>query len=168
MGWKAVGITNYPQKCIICVAPHTSNWDLPTGWVISRSLGKHSNFLIKKDWFFFPMNLIFSAIGGIPVDRSKKTSMTKQLADEFQKRKSLQIAVTPEGTRQPNSEWKKGFYYIALAAEVPIVVAALDYKKKEADFKKVISPSGNIETDLAEIKSCYLGVTAKHPEKFLL
>ncbi|WP_165020754.1 MULTISPECIES: 1-acyl-sn-glycerol-3-phosphate acyltransferase [unclassified Dysgonomonas] len=168
IGWKIVGLTDIPDKCVICVAPHTSNWDLPLGLVIYTSMGKHASFLIKKDWFFFPMNLIFKAIGGVPVDRSKNTSLIEQMTDLYNSNEKFQLAVTPEGTRKHNKEWKKGFYYIALAAKVPIVVAAFDYKKKEADFKKIIIPTGDVEADILEIKAFYKGVTPRHPEKFAL
>lgn len=168
LGWKVVGETNYPQKCVICVAPHTSNFDLPLGLITYTSMGRKASFLIKKDWFFFPMNIIFKAIGGIPVDRSKKTSLTDQIANIYREREHFQLAITPEGTRKRREEWKKGFYYIALAAEVPIVVVAFDYAKKEVEFKKVLYPTGNIEADMQEITSCYIGVTGKHPELFAL
>lgn len=168
IGWKAVGQTNYPLKCVICVAPHTSNFDLLIGLIVNTSLGRKSYFLMKKEWFFFPLGPIFRALGGIPVDRSRKSSLTEQIAEEFSKRDKFQIAITPEATRKANTDWKKGFYYIALEAKVPIVVAALDYKLKEADFKKVLIPSGDVDADMAIIKDCYKGVTARHPEKFTL
>jgi 1-acyl-sn-glycerol-3-phosphate acyltransferase len=168
IGWRVVGNTDFADKCIICVAPHTSNWDLLLGLIVYKSLGKQASFLIKKEWFFFPMNLLFKALGGVPVDRSKKTSVTDQMVELYSKRSKFQLAVTPEGTRKLNNEWKKGFYYIALAANVPIVVAVLDYKKKKADFKKIIMPSGDVEADLSEIKACYIGATGRHPHKFSL
>lgn len=166
MGWKIVGKTDYPDKCVICVAPHTSNTDLFIGLIVYTAMGRRSYFLMKREWFFFPMNLLFKALGGIPVDRSKKTSLTEQLAEEFAKRDKFQIAITPEATRKYNPEWKKGFYYIALEANVPIVVVAMDYKKKEVDFKKVLAPTGDVDADLKIIKDCYVDVTAKHPEQF--
>lgn len=168
IGWKIVGQTDYPPKCVICVAPHTSNLDLFIGLVVYTAMGRKSYFLMKKEWFFFPLGPIFRMLGGIPVDRSKKTSLTEQIAEEFSKREKFQIAITPEGTRKPNSEWKKGFYYIALEAKVPIVIAALDYKLKEADFKKVLIPSGDVDADMQIIKDTYKGVTARHPEKFVM
>lgn len=168
IGWKVVGQTNIPNKCVICVAPHTSNWDLPLGLIIYTSIGKRASFLIKKDWFFFPMNIIFKALGGVPVDRSKKTSVTEQMVSLYNSRKQFQLAITPEGTRKHNPEWKKGFYYIALEASVPIQIVALDYKKKEADFIKTIEPSGDVDADMIKIKACYKGVTACHPEQFAL
>lgn len=168
LGWKISGNTDLPRKCIICVAPHTSNYDLPLGLMIYSSLGKKASFLIKKDWFFFPMNIIFKWLGGIPVDRSRKTSLTEQIAQIYSQKEDFHLAITPEGTRKRNDEWKKGFYYIALAANVPIVIVALDYAKKEADFKKILFPSGDIEHDMNEITGCYVDVTAKHPENFAL
>jgi len=168
LGWKTAGITGYPQKCILCVAPHTSNWDLVLGKIIYSSLGRKASFLIKKTWFFFPMNLVFNAIGGIPVDRSKKTSLTEQMAQEFARRDQFELAITPEGTRKPNAAWKKGFYFIAQAANVPIVLVVFDYKDKTAYFRKVFYPSGNVEKDIEEIKSYYTNATGKHPENFKL
>lgn len=167
-GWKIKVNLELPAKSIICVAPHTSNWDLPLGLIVYKAMGRKASFLIKKDWFFFPMNILFNALGGIPVDRSKKTSLTEQIAEVFNSKEEFELAITPEGTRKPNAEWKKGFYYIALAANVPIIVGSIDYKKKQVEFIKAVIPSGDVETDLATIKECYKGVTAKYPENFLL
>ncbi len=168
IGWRITGHTDLPTKCVICVAPHTSNWDLPLGLIVYSAMGRKASFLIKKEWFFFPMNLLFRSLGGIPVNRSKKTSLTEQMAEIYAKNETFQLAITPEATRKVNTEWKKGFYFIALAAKVPIVVAALDYKKKEADFKKIIIPSGDVDADLITIKECYKGVTARRPQYFSL
>lgn len=168
IGWKIVGHTNLPNKCVICVAPHTSNWDLPLGLIVYKAMGRKASFLIKKEWFFFPMNLLFKALGGIPVDRSRKSSLTEQMAEIYAKKDNFQLAITPEATRKSNAEWKKGFYFIALEADVPIVVAALNYGKKEADFKEIIMPTGDVEGDIARIKDCYKGVVARRPEYFSL
>lgn len=168
IGWKVVVQIEFPDKCVICVAPHTSNWDLLFGLIVYKSIGQKASFLIKKEWFFFPMNIFFKFLGGIPVDRSKKTSLTEQLAEEYAKRDKFQIAITPEATRKRNPDWKKGFYYIALEAKVPIVVSALDYKKKEAQFLKIIVPSGDVDNDISLIKDCYRDVTACHPDNFVI
>ncbi|MDH6307682.1 1-acyl-sn-glycerol-3-phosphate acyltransferase [Dysgonomonas sp. PFB1-18] len=168
IGWKITGETNLPDKCVICVAPHTSNWDLPLGLVVYKAMGRKASFLIKKEWFFFPMNLLFKALGGIPVDRSRKTSLTEQMAEIYASKDNFQLAITPEATRKLNTEWKKGFYFIAQAANVPIVVAALDYGKKEADFKNVFYPTGDADGDIEKIKSYYKGVVARHPQYFSL
>lgn len=167
-GWKVVGQLDYPSKCVICVAPHTSNWDLPLGLIVNKSLGRKASFLIKKEWFFFPMNILFNILGGIPVDRSRKTSLTEQIANVYNEKTEFHLAITPEATRKRNEEWKLGFYYIALAANVPILVAALDYKKKEADFKAVVYPTGDAEADLKAIKAYYKDVTAKFPDNFAM
>ena len=129
-------------------------------------MGRKSSFLIKKSWFFFPMNLIIRGLGGIPVDRSRKTSLTDQMAGEFSSRNDFQLAITPEGTRKKNDEWKKGFYYIALASNVPIVIAVLDYSKKTVFFEAVFHPTGDADRDIAEIREYYKGARGKHPEKF--
>ena len=166
LGWKIENLQPEVPKCIIAVAPHTSNFDFIIGKLAYASIGRKSQFLMKKEWFFFPFGLIFKAMGGIPVTRSKHTSMTDTLAAEFAKHEQLQIAVTPEGTRKRVTEWKKGFYYIALKANVPIVLIGLDYKRKAAIFLDTFYPTGDVDADMIKIKSYYAGIAGKHPEKF--
>ena len=168
-GWSInASAVDFPDKCVICVAPHTSNWDMPIGFFTYKSMGKKASFLMKKDWFFFPLNFPFKAMGGIPVNRSKSMSLTEQIANVFKSKKQFHLAITPEGTRKANAEWKMGFYYIALAAEVPIMIASLNYGKKEIIFHDLFIPTGDAEKDLQIIKKYYVGAEAKHPENFIL
>jgi 1-acyl-sn-glycerol-3-phosphate acyltransferase len=168
LGWTIQNIQPEVPKCIIAVAPHTSNWDFIIGKLAYSSLGRKSQFLMKKEWFVFPFGLIFKAMGGIPVVRSKHTSMTDTLAAEFSKHDQLQIAVTPEGTRKRVTEWKKGFYYIALKANVPIVLVGLDYKQKAAIFLDTFFPTGDVDADMVKIKSYFEGIVGKYPENFAI
>ena len=112
LGWKTnVTVPNY-DKCVICAAPHTSNWDLFIGKLFYGAIGRKTSFMMKKEWFFFPLGLIFKAVGGIPVDRSRKSSLVDQMARKFAGSKQFHLAITPEGTRKANPNWKKGFYFI--------------------------------------------------------
>lgn len=168
LGWKVGGEFPVLSKCVIVVAPHTSNWDFLIAKLAYSSIGRTANFLIKAEWFFFPFNLIFKSLGGIPVKRERNSSLTDTLAAEFVRRDRMQLAITPEGTRKPVQEWKRGFYYIALKADIPILLVGLDYAKKEALSLGVIRPSGDYDKDIEEIKSRYRGIQAKNPSNFLL
>lgn len=167
-GWKTLVTLPEPKKSVICVAPHTSNWDFLIGKLGYLSLGRKSSFLIKKSWFFFPFNYLFTALGGIPIDRSKRTSVTTQMVEEFKRRESFQLAITPEGTRGLVDKWKMGFYHIAVSAEVPIQIAYFDYSKKEMGIKDIFYPTGDEVADLEKIQSYYKDITARFPEKFHL
>lgn len=166
LGWKTVITVPFYEKCVICAAPHTSNWDLLIGKLFYGSLGRRASFLMKKEWFFFPLNLVFKAMGGIPVNRSKKNSLVDQMARRFASCSRFNLAITPEGTRKANPEWKKGFYYIALQAQVPIMLFGIDYPSKTITCTKAIVPSGNIEKDMREIKRYFMQFTGRHPEYF--
>jgi len=167
-GWKAYTTVAEPPKSVICVAPHTSNWDFPIGELSYLALGRKASFLIKKSWFFFPFNYFFKALGGVPVDRSKRTSVTQQMAEEFEKREHFHLAITPEGTRSLVDKWKMGFYHIAVLANVPIQLAYIDYGKKELAIKEIFYPTGDEEADLAKIQEYYKDIQAKFPKKFSL
>jgi len=166
LGWKSVLATEIPDKCVLCVAPHTSNWDYVIGMLFYKSIGGKPHVLMKKEWFFFPLGFLLKSAGAVPVDRNKRTSISEQMVEEFRLRTHFNLAISPEGTRKKNAQWKTGFYYIALNAGVPIVLAYMDYAKKEIGFKKVFYPTGNIETDLETIKNHYKDVQAKYPHRF--
>ena len=168
MGWKSVLNEAIPSKCVFCVAPHTSNWDFVIGIIFYKSIGGTIHFLMKKDWFFFPMNLIFKSLGGVPVDRKKKSSMSEQMVALFHSSENFQLAIAPEGTRKKITKWKTGFYYIALTAGVPITLAYIDYAHKEVGVIKNFYPTGNEKQDIDEIKQYYSHIQAKHPTKFTI
>lgn len=168
LGWKDnVTVPNY-DKCVICAAPHTSNWDLFIGKLFYGAMGRKASFMMKKEWFFFPLGLIFKAIGGIPVDRGRKSSLVEQMAERFANSKRFHLAITPEGTRKANPEWKKGFYFIALKAQVPIVLIGVDYKNKTIVATKAIMPSGDLEKEMREVKLYYKDFVGKNPKNFAL
>jgi 1-acyl-sn-glycerol-3-phosphate acyltransferase len=165
-GWKMKITIEEPEKSIICVAPHTSNWDFLVGKLSYWATGREANFLMKKSWFVFPLGGLWRSMGGVAIDRSRKSSVTQQMADEFASRSHFHLAITPEGTRSRTEKWKMGFYHIAVKANVPIQLAYIDYKNKEMGITEIIIPSGNEDTDMKYIHQFYQSVTARFPEKF--
>jgi len=164
--WKKNVTEEHPDKYIICLAPHTSNTDFLIGQLYMRAEGMSINFLMKKEWFFWPLGYFFRSIGGIPVCRSKHTRMTDQLAETAQREKNFRLCVTPEGTRSLNPDWKKGFYFIALKAGLPILLYGLDYKRRMIQCTRTIIPTGDVEQDMKVIKDYFKDFTGKRPELF--
>ena len=168
MGWSSEVTVPKFDKYIICLAPHTSNWDFVIGQLYAVGNGQRCQFLMKKEWFVGPLGTIFRKMGGIPVNRSKKTHLTDQLAEIATKSDRFELCITPEGTRSLNPDWKLGFYYIALKANLPILLYAADYSQKKVYATKYIIPSGDVESDLREIKLYFKDFKGKHPEKFTI
>ena len=168
LGWKLNVTVALPEKFIIALAPHTSNWDFILGELYMHSQGLKINFLMKKEWFFWPLGPIFRHLGGIPVWRSKHTSMTDRLAQTARESKTFHLCVTPEGTRSLNPEWKKGFYFIAAKAEIPVLLYGLDYEKKQIVCTKSFVPSGDVDNEMRDIKLYFKDFKGKHPEKFTI
>jgi len=165
-GWRAAFNVELPDKCVACIAPHTSNWDFIFGILFKRAYKIQANFFIKQEWIKFPVGGIIKRLGGIAIHRNKQQSTTDVMAKEFENHKIMRIAITPEGTRRLNSDWKMGFYYIALKASVPIVLISMDYQKKLVEVGKIIFPNGDAEIQLAEIKDYFKNVTPRFPERF--
>ncbi len=169
MGWKIHGgIPEGEQKAVIVAAPHTSNWDFFIGRFAYFVMGVNVKFLIKKEVFKGIFGKILRSWGGIPIDRSKSQNMVEQVAALFEQEGSLYIVITPEGTRSLVDKWKKGFYYIALKAGVPIALAYMDYAKKEGGIGPTIHPGDDFEKDFKMIENFYKDKTPKYPEKFNL
>jgi len=168
MGWQTDVTESHPEKYIICLAPHTSNWDFLIGQLYNRAEGLKSNFLMKEEWFFWPLDPIFRKLGGIPVWRSKHTSMTDNLADTARRMDTFHLCITPEGTRSLNPEWKKGFYYIAQKAGIPILLYGVDYERRLIQCTKTIIPNGDIDGQMREIKLYFKDFKGKKPENFTI
>lgn len=170
MGWKVYNkLGTVPSKCIFCIAPHTSNMDFWIGKIGYMALGgAKPNFMIKKEWFRFPFNLFFGPIGGIPVNRDGKHSMTEAIIEEAKKLDRFQLAITPEGTRSLNNNWKRGFYYIAKGANIPLLIIAMDYGKKELYIDHQVEMTDDADADIKAIKEWYVknNIQGKYPEKF--
>lgn len=166
-GWKVdITVPDYP-KCIICVAPHTSNWDFILGELAIRSVGRKAGFLMKSSWFFFPLGCLFRAIGGVPVERGKKKgSLVESLVHRFNTEQRLKLAITPEGTRRRVADWHTGFLRIAYEANVPIVLGAIDAPSKHITITEVFEPTGDIQADLMYIKMYYRNYVGLRPDKF--
>ncbi len=166
-GWKVdVTAPDYP-KCIICVAPHTSNWDFILGKLAYSSIGRKAGFLMKEDWFFFPLGCILKAIGGVPVARkNKRRSLVEELVERFNSATRLVIAITPEGTRSRTAKWHSGFLQIAYQAHVPIVLGVIDYATKTVIVRDTFHPTEDIATDMRIIKNYYKPYSGKYPDKF--
>lgn len=168
-GWKVDISAPRREKCVICVAPHTSNWDFILGLAAYRSLGRNANFLMKEFWFFFPLKYMFRAFGGIPVPARKgKGSLTKEVVNLFDKEPYVNLAVTPEGTRSLQPAWHTGFLHIAYDAHVPVQLGVIDYANKKIIIRDEIVPSGNVEEDMKRVKNYYAQFpnAAKYPDKF--
>lgn len=161
-------------QCVMICAPHTSNWDFPIAVSAMAALRVKIRYTIKKEWMRFPFGWFFQWMGAIGINRKPKKegeereSMVQVMADLFKTNKELCLMVPAEGSRSLRKQWKTGFYYVALAASVPIVMAYLDYSKKDACIGKVLYPTGDLNKDMYEIMEFYKDIKGKFPEKFAL
>lgn len=166
VGWKIIPPAKRVPKAVVCVAPHTSNWDFIIGLFYYKAIGGVPHFVMKKEWFFWPIGPILRSLGGYPVNRGKGSSLVDEVVRLFDTHDSFHIGVTPEGTRSYTKRWKTGFYRMADHAGVPIELARIDYGKKEVEIFDIFYPTGNMEEDIRSIQHRYSADMARYPEKF--
>ena len=167
MGWEFVGeVPEDVKKAVLVCAPHTSNWDFPLALASFVMADLKVNYFIKKSWFFFPMNFLFKATGGIPIDRSKNHGLVDSMSLLLKESDELIVAVPAEGTRSWVPKWKTGFYHIAKSAKVPIIMGFVDFKIKEVGFGPVLNISGDFVKDMSKIQAFFENKSGKYSNKY--
>lgn len=166
MGYRFEETVKRPRKYIIALAPHTSNWDFIMALLFMGAEQFRCGFMMKQFWFFWPLGYLMRALGGIPVKRQRNTSMTEAIAEVARKSDDFHLCITPEGTRSRQPEWRRGFYYIALKAELPILLYGLDFERRLIQCTKQIIPTGDYDRQIVEIKEYFKDFKGKHPDQF--
>ena len=166
-GWKIEGsLPPNGIKCVLIAAPHTSNWDLPYTLMVAFALRLNIYWMGKHQIFRPPFRSLMMWLGGIPVHRESANNLVAASAAAIKAANGpLQLVVPPEGTRSKVRYWKSGFYYIALAAEVPIVLAYMDYERKISGLGPVFQPTGDLEADMQTIQAFYKPYKGKNPDQ---
>lgn len=166
LGWKTTGFSDFDsvKKAIIIAAPHTHWLDFPLGILLRSVIGVKTNYVGKSGLFKFPYGWLFRALGGAPVVRTENMNQVDAIAKLFKEREQFRMAMAPEGTRKKVDTWRTGFYYIAKAANVPIVMITLDFGKKENRVSEPFYPTDDKEADFKFMRSFFEGVKGKIPE----
>lgn len=164
-GWHGENeLPNFP-KMVIIGAPHTSNWDGAVFYIMTLILRAKLKFIGKHTLFRFPYGGLMRWAGGIPINRSTTKNAVEQVIDAFNESDNLALAIAPEGTRKKTDHWKTGFYYIALGAKVPIVMATIDYRRRVCSIGPHFMPSGDIDKDFEIIQQYYADKVGRHPHR---
>jgi len=167
-GWRIEGeLPKGVRKCVLIAAPHTSNWDLPYTLMTAFVLRLNVYWMGKASIFRPPFGPVMRWLGGIAVQREQSNNLVAASIEALNAAEgSVQLIVPPEGTRGKTSHWKTGFYYIAAGANVPILLAFMDYADKRAGLGPVFRPTGDIERDMAVIKAYYAPLQGKNAHRF--
>ena len=152
------------ESCVLVAGPHTSNWDflfmLSYAWVTDVPL----RWLGKEELFKGPMGPIMRATGGIAVDRDHPGGLVEQMAERFRDGPRMGLVITPEGTRGKRDYWKSGFYRIARAADVPIVLGYIDWPNRTGGFGPTFKLTGDVHADMERIRDLYDNITGIRPQ----
>ncbi len=164
-GWRTtLASSPLPASYVLIVIPHTSNWDFPLGLLVRSALKLNVKYAGKASLFKPPFGGLFRALGGVPVDRSKRSNFVDAVIDLFREDKNFGLCIAPEGTRGRVDKLKTGFYYIAKGAGVPIVLCKFDYGTHVVSMSAPFYPTDDAEADFAFIDDYYRGVKGKNPE----
>lgn len=164
MRWRITGVLPNEPRAVLISAPHTSNLDGFFTAVSSLALGLGSYFLVKHTAFVGPFGPLLRAVGALPVDRANSQNLVADMAQRIRESERMWLAVAPEGTRNA-TQWKTGFYWMAVQAGVPIILIGFDYAKRETIVMGIFHPTGDIARDMPLLMERYLAITPRHPDR---
>ena len=159
--WRIEGEMPDRPRFVIAVAPHTSNWDFVVGAAAMFALDLRLTFLGKHTLFVGPFAAVLRWMGGVPVDRSAPHGVVGEALAAFARSPRLVMAIAPEGTRRRVERFRTGFLHIARGAQVPVVLAALDYGARCVRIGPVIEVGPDIEAERERIESHFAKVPGK-------
>lgn len=162
--WESIGEVPAIEKAVFIAAPHTSNWDGFWLLVYKVAINVDVRFLGKHTLFWWPLGSILRAFGAMPVDRRDASKVVAQLIDAFDNSDHLFLALSPEGTRKWMPYWKTGFYRIADAANVPIVLAFIDYGKRQMGIGPMLPAGTSLADTLSAIRKFYAPFVGRRAE----
>ncbi len=145
-------------------APHTSNWDFVTFLAVVSRLGLPAKYLGKDTLFRWPFGGLMRRLGGIPVRRDRGEQTVAGVVEELAGVDRMALVIAPEGTRRAAPFWRSGFYRIAEAARLPIVLGFVDYSRKVAGVGPTLYPTGDVGADMAKIRAFYADKVGRVPE----
>ena len=161
LGWT-IRFSGLPgAQGVIVVYPHTSNIDFILGILAKWSFGFQANFWGKDTLFRIPvLGAWMRWLGGVPVNRSAPGGLVEQAAQHLRDCRSqgryTWLVVAPEGTRKLTAGWRSGFYRVAVRADVPVGVAAIDYGRREIRLDHFLHLSGDQSADMSAIEQALL------------
>ncbi len=164
LGWTLVDCAECSAKAVLVAYPHTSNWDGFYALLLKLALGLDAHWVGKDALFRWPFGGVLRWLGGVPVNRRQRTGFVEQMAAEFASRQQFTLVMAPEGTRSLTGGWKTGFYRIALGAQVPVGLAFVDYRRREAGVLAYLPLTGDPDTDIRGSAARYHDRPGKRPE----
>ncbi len=165
-GWKAQGWDELPDQCIIIGHPHTSNWDFIIFLIARWAMRLRINFVGKHTLFKPPLGWLMRSIGGVAVNRSGGQNSVSAIADVFKQHEKLALGIAPSGSRSPNTHWRSGFYHIAKAAQVPVVMGYVDYTTKTIGLSQfAIDLTDDLNADMDKFRAFYAEMSGRYPKK---
>jgi len=161
-GWRIAGAPPDEPRYVLIAFPHTSNWDFIWVLAFAWATGVRISWMGKEEMFRWPFGGLMRRLGGIAVRRSARANQVEQLVARFRDAGRLTLVVPAEGTRGWVSRWKSGFYHIARAADVPVVLGFLDYGRKLGGFGPAVRLTGDVRRDMDVMRAFYAPMRGKY------
>jgi 1-acyl-sn-glycerol-3-phosphate acyltransferase len=169
MGWR-IEFDGFPtRQGIAIVYPHTSNWDAPVMFLVKWAVGVQVMFWGKDTLFKIPLlGTWLRWIGGVPVKRTTKQGVVGAMIDQMTAKKAQDayfwLGLAPEGTRKYIPGLRSGFYRVAVACNVPLLVVTLDYSRRECKVNQFLHLLGDEVQDMARVAALCAPVKGLKPD----
>jgi len=163
-GWTIEGTMPPVSKAIVIGVPHTSNWDFFMFLAFVHHHDLHVKFLIKDNLMVWPLSWFMKRWGAIPVDRTSSHHLIDSVVQSFNDHDEMILVMAPEGTRGRTDRWKSGFWRMADAANVPIVMVGVDGATKRLEIGPSVKVDGDPDAWIDQAADFYTDIHGLRPE----
>ena len=168
-GWQ-VDYEGLPgPKGILIVYPHTSNWDFVIGLLAKWAIGLPLRWVGKESLFRgltgATLGRLMRLWGGRPVDRHQASGAVEQLAGLMRSEPWFWLALSPEGTRKRQDHLRSGFYHLALALNLPVGLAYIDFPRRRIGVLDFVTMTGDEQRDLDRLRQFYADKRGRYPQR---
>ena len=161
-GWDIRGLYPDSQRLILIAAPHSSYLDWYWGMLTQWALGVKFSFLIKSAFFVPPLGWFMRWLGGISVNRKRIRGVLPEMLSLFSGSEPRVLLITPEGQTKPVARLKRGFYQIALSADLPVFVISFRYEERVISLDGYVDLTGGFEAVEERLKIHYRHIRGRH------
>ncbi len=169
LGWELCFNGLPGRQGVLVIYPHTSNWDFIIGILAKWAIGIPVLLWGKDSLFRIPLfGRFLRAQGGVPVVRHTPQGAVEQMIEKMSAACAsgsyMWLALAPEGTRRRTAGWRSGFYRVALACQVPVGLAFIDFGRKRVGIEGFLRLSGDLAADRALLAARLAGVKGFRPQ----
>lgn len=165
LGWKIVLNRPPSPNFVVIAAPHTSLIDVLLTGLYLLAINGRCHWPGPSLLFGKPFRRVVASHGEYTMEIAEGRGHTNRLVNKLRTEENFHLMLVPEGTFFYVPRWHSGFYHIAREANVPLVLAFTDYRRREIGLGDWFYPGADKDAVIARLQDFYADKTPLFPSR---